>query len=257
MEKPLAVTGLRERLQRTIDHLRHLYYQNANIARKPTEVQVSASNWQRNALPCLTCGGPTHVNIVPSNYYAIGDPVCQPCHQKRIEAEILHNRQAQVKALYPYPGQLQAAMRHRIQAQIEAPLIPTLTLPPPRSVVIAGVDVRAAVHHALYPDISELETLPTKPPTGPLPARDIVLANTPPRAELFADVPTKAAWDHDEEGDPTQRRNAVPKITARIAGIDTTELILAEMARGLTSTHEQSTGENERLPQSQAVTWLL
>lgn len=263
MEKPLAVTGLRERLQRTVDHLRRLYYQNANIARKPTETLVSASNWQRQAPQCGIHHEPMHVNILPSALYAIGEPVCPSCHAERVEAMLYHQRAKTERALFPddrpakiMPGTKIRDIRRAMQ-QIVGNVTPdiitpeTLTVPLQHSPIVPvrdKIDIRLLVNKALHPDeyphkdISGLDTLRK--------------TNTPLRAELFADVPTKAAWDHDEEGDPTQRRNAVPKITARIAGIDTTELILAEMARGLTSTHEQSTGENERL-QRQDVSRML
>lgn len=103
-----------------------------------------------------------------------------------------------------------------------------------------------AIKAAIAPDLSQLATLkPTPQATTPLPAKDIVYANTP---HDISNEPTTLL-----DGDITEKRPAIrlPRNTRQIPAIGA-EIALMALMRG--PTHKQSTGENERLP---AEAWML
>lgn len=125
-------------------------------------------------------------------------------------------------------------------------------------------EIEAAIQAAMKPDISALSTIINPQRTNPLPAKDIVYAPTPQpnpatptpevRAKLFQDVPNVAEslvlWKEDE--DATERRKIVrrhdrPRNTINIPAIGA-EVLLAQLMHSPTA--EQSTGENERLPEN-------
>lgn len=106
-----------------------------------------------------------------------------------------------------------------------------------------------AIKAAITPDLSRLPTLkPTPQATTPLPAREIVYANTP---HDVSNAPTALL---DDDNAITEKRPAirlVSKETHKIPAMKA-EVGLLELMRG--PVHEQSTGENERLP---AEAWML
>lgn len=144
-------------------------------------------------------------------------------------------------------------------------------------------ELEAAIQAAMSPDISKMATYINKnqkQPTNPLPAKDIVYASTPQstseidqlatlknnpatptpeaREALFQDVPDVAEslvlWQPDP--DATDRHVIVRKIDAPRSTLQIpampAEMLLLEVMRK--DTHEQSTGENERLPEKH---WML
>lgn len=128
--------------------------------------------------------------------------------------------------------------------------------------------IEDAIQAAMSPDLSKIATLIKQPQnTNPLPARDIERANTSQdvsqiatlknnpatpthemRAALFAEgVPDVAEslvlWEPDP--DATDHRVIVRRHDGPRNTINMRSVSILEMMAG---THEQSTGENERLP---------
>lgn len=247
MNKPTA-TGfnLKARIERTQRWI------SAHMAAKLHETGVlllpapaNAQTWERDAPHCPDCNAPMIRNIFDTIYYKAGQYFCGDCHQLRVQTQIFRTKAATIHNLFP-TGELTRLTRTKMQNAA-------------RQTIIASY----STHKDLTQDAAALAHLQSakQQQTAPLPARDIERANsaklpiTPipqTRADLFADVPEKAIA---EDEDATEKRAAIklPATTKEIPAMNA-EVILDMLRRG--ETHEQSTGENERVDITQE-NWML
>lgn len=242
-------TNIRERLQqRTIDYFQALrrkcdaiLYNVPPQLPPPATAKQQAAWWEREAPKCEQCHSPMIRNLFtrPNFPYAAGEYFCEECYWESINQSIAANRASSVKALFHDAGQLMAGVRTR--------------------------NYRQALQQKIISSVTP--QLPDPHITGELPAKDIVLNNTP-RKQLFDDAElVQIGMSLDEifpEGpidpDATEFRRVVrkpAKETKYIPGI-TAEMLLEAIINGATETHKQSTGENERLDDKQkSGAWLL
>lgn len=237
-------TNIRERLQqRTIDYFQALrrkcdaiLYNVPPQLPPPATAKQQAAWWEREAPKCEQCHSPMIRNLFtrPNFPFKAGEYFCEDCYWESINQSIAANRASSVKALFHDAGQLMAGVRTR--------------------------NYRQALQQKIISSVTP--QLPTPHITGELPAKDIVLSNTP-REQLFDDAElVQIGMSLDEifpeeaiDLDATEFRRVVKrpaKETLQIPNV-TAEMLLMEIMRG--PTHEQSTGENERLTQSEEA-WL-
>lgn len=244
-----TVTGYIERTRAFIAHFLHLEEQNEHIIASsvlalPAPKNATASTWERDAPLCEKHHTPNFRSLVVTDTLQFGERYCSQCIQDEHEERILQFHTGKIAALFPNPGQLTsrihlAEVRHNMQED-EAKKI------------IAGLSTNRDLKKA--PEVSLLSTLkPQKPPTGPLPARDIERGDTPPSIESIptSELPPVVVWDEDytTEKRPVAKRRDTVEIPAM-----NVEMLLLETMR--CSTHPQSTGENERLV-VEGNAWML
>lgn len=243
-----TVTGsfdIRERIERTVEYFRSLTAQNEVLA--ASSKPITAHTWQRD--PLCPDGHPMKKNLTPNIYYQIGEFYCPTCHQARIDAQVEQAYQEKVRTCYR-PG----IFIRTIHSQW-------------------ADEIRETERQKIFAELATMK----KNPTGQLPARDIVLASTPPkvvipnpttptpetpavsREDLFADVPEKAVISAEDAEEITERRRAVviteevqARTTVQIPAMEV-EVLLLETMRHI-PTSEQTTGENERVAERH---WML
>jgi hypothetical protein len=263
-----SVTGLniKQRMSAFIKFLLSLQEKNERIiASAPVALLpapravVTASTWERYPDPCLICGQPMTKSLFDKDKY-----FCLPCDQAvadearenlvriqtgRINALALPAGKIAKRVREATPGTYARDMRHAWQEE-----------------GVRGIFAELSTVKELPQLPSALRSTINKPPTGPLPARDIQYAPTPQptphtpipeaRGTLFADIPHQATYSEDDECESTEKRPRVSKSTDTIQiTAMRAEAILLDMMHS-SETHPQSTGENERLP-AKSNAWML
>lgn len=244
---------------------------------------VTAATWEPQRHPCPVCGEEMTKNLAPLHpndppYFcvecskAVANEARQQLETIRSRSSKLHlptgtlNRMYRTVAAGTYARDMYHARQQQALSEAEKNIIAALQTKP---------SLKDTPESA---DVAQLATAkPQRHNTGPLPARDIVLENTPPREpdvsqmitihpvpnpatpipmeearqDLFADVPDIAYEEEDEE--VTERRKIVRKVTRETRQMRA-EAMLEAMLHGKAS--EQSTGENEQIAVGQ-VNWML
>jgi hypothetical protein len=250
-----TVTGLdiRTRIQQTINYFKSLVQQNdeiASSARVPLlpapRQNADAHTWERNAHFCEKHSTPNFRSLVTTPTLKFGEYYCSQCEQEQNEASLLKLDTSTIHALFPENGQLARRVhmgewRHNMQEDAAKGFIACFSTQKKLSDT---------------PEIAELATIKPqrRTPTSPLPARDIQHDNTPPpisqiptaalpdpRVDLFSDLQTIHASMESEDIGPDTDTQKVPCIHA--------EMTLRRIIHS--PTHEQATGEQERLPATQ------
>lgn len=244
----LSVTSnIRTRLQSTIHYFKSLMQANDDLyASSHNPPNATAQTWERDAPICQKHGTPKFRSLVTTPTLQFGEYACSECKQEQAENELFQLHTGKIHALFPESGQLSrrihlTEIRHHMQEDAVKSILASLT---------TDKDLSKAPEAAMLALPS-----PKRTPTEPLPARDIERASTV-RADLFPadDVMLGMSMESDD-GDTTARRPIThkPHSTVQIPAINAEVLLMALMAG---PTHEQSTGENERLPVEQDASWL-
>lgn len=227
--------------------------------KQSTTLTVTASTWERERHPCPVCGEEMTKEIFSPRYFCLA---CDELVAKEAQEQLSKARMPVFRT-----GEFSKAVR-KAQAKAGAYSRDMRRVWQDEAVkkVLSTLETQKNLKDA--PEAKELINL-KRPPTGPLPARDIVREDTPripanpatplpeTRESLFADVPDipeQAEDEHIEDGmEITEKRRMVRRTTptVEIPAIDA-EVLLEAIMRG--EMHEQSTGENERLPEKH---WML
>lgn len=244
----LSVTSnIRTRLQSTIHYFKSLMQTNDDLyASSQISPNATAKTWERDAPICQIHGTPKFRSLVTTERLQATKYYCSQCEQEQSTATLLQLHTGKIHALFPESGQLSRRIhlsetRHYMQEDAVRGILASLSTEKDLS------KAPEAAMLALPP--------PKRTPTEPLPARDIERASTV-RASLFADNDVMLGMSMEsDEGDTTARRPLVrkPHSTVQIPAMNAEVLLLALMAG---PTHEQSTGENERVPVEQDASWL-
>lgn len=262
-----TVTGIGSIFHAVVDRL--LYGKQSNRIVDPSHLlpPPRTTAWERDAPLCPECKAPMFKSLVDiPGKLKVGEWCCSPCSQKRNEAQILDLQISTIHTLFPQSGQLSsrihmANVRHALQERVVRNIVSALS---------TNKDLKETPE---APDVANLPTLRPSHVTTQLVGRDIERANTLPkepapkvvtnpvtptpeaRQEMFADVPDKIVIDPEDEEeevdvDATERRRIVRK--AASTREMRTEMLLWDLTHG--ASHEQSTGENERLLEKN---WML
>ena len=178
------------------------------------EVNAQAANWTREPLTCTKHNEPMFQIIFKTPEHEKGEWICHSCQdEKRLFQAELDRLSLPIVSKLPdyHAGQ-------RVQSYHAA--------------------LEQAIAHATAPDISKLATI--KPTQHFIPQANIVTAPLPARDIVYAPTPL-------DDGDATEHRLPAIKLSRATKQIPAIGAEVLLMSIKNAPTHEQSTGEQERI----------